>query len=308
MKFRSLFQIFVISMGLVSVFSFSLQPESTQGIVQYLPDTGALSGWNQMGAPQTAKGEDLFLLINGGAEIYHEYGFEKAVIQSYKHQSGLSLNVELYEMTDSISAYGMFSFKTGSQGQILDIGLDSLLEDYYLNFWKNNFVVTVIGFDASESTQRALIQFAQIMEAKLPGGGKRPPLMDLFSARDKKMVRRVFMEGNLSFYNQYEFDSENIFGIQKGAAVFYRDHTVFLLEYSSRDKALLWFQNAFKHLNQNQRFQSLKMSSEGGSFLDQGKNYIFILPFQKFILIYLGKNDSNARKKLENLKKKISEY
>ncbi|UCH93448.1 MAG: hypothetical protein JSV88_24690, partial [Candidatus Aminicenantes bacterium] len=40
----------------------------------YLPQAAELQEWEAVGTPQHVVGDDLFLLINGAAEIYHEYG------------------------------------------------------------------------------------------------------------------------------------------------------------------------------------------------------------------------------------------
>ena len=53
-------------------------------VTDLLPPAGELPGWSLSGKPEHVEGEDLFLLINGGAEIYHEYGFKQAITGMYK--------------------------------------------------------------------------------------------------------------------------------------------------------------------------------------------------------------------------------
>jgi len=302
---RSVLYISVLIVSAALFLQCSRQPNPPQGILKYLPEENEWMTWKPLGETQTAEGEDLFLLINGGAEIYYEYGFLRAAIQSYKSESGLSLNIEIYEMEDPSSAYGAFSFKTGSKGQEVDIGSDSALEDYYLNFWKNRFVVTLIGFDDSPSTQEALIEFAKRIEQKLPPGDERPILLHYLHNPADEDAHIVFLEGNLALYNQYEFATENIFGIQKGAAVFYKDLTVFLFEYSSHSEAQHWFENAGTHLKESQRFHGFEISAEGASLLDRDHNHLSMAAFQNFILISLGKDLSKSKEALEKLKKDI---
>jgi len=302
MKIRILFYTAVLFLIFDACFSYSSQQKSPESILNYLPTESTLKKWSPMGDPQTAEGENLFQLINGGAEIYHEYGFKRAVIHSYECESGLSLNIEIYEMEDSFSAYGVFSFKTGRQGRKVDIGMDAILEDYYLNFWKSNYVVTLIGFDTSQATQQALKEFAKIIEPKLPDGGEYPPLIHHFTAKETEAVRTVYMEGNLAIFNQYEFHTENIFGIKKGVSAYFPDHTLFILEYNGNSEARDWFQNAWKHLKQSEKFHGFEGSSGGAVFQDKNGNYIVATPFQKYILVYLGKNESKAKDSLKKLK------
>jgi len=307
-KARILFYAVILLLIPTFLYPWSNQPKSSKEILDYLPPKNELQMWNPIGQPQTAQGEDLFQLINGGAEIYHEYGFKNAVIQSYEHKNGLSLNIEIYEMEDTQSAYGAFSFKTGCQGKKADVGTEAVLEDYYLNFWKGDFVVTIIGFNTSQATHKALLKFARIIESKLPKSEENyPPLIKSIKSRFPGVIRTVYLEGNLALYNQYEFDTENIFGIKKGAAAYFSDHTLFIFEYRNKGEAQAWFQNAREHLSQNHRFHGFEKSAEGILFQDKKDDSLFISPFQKFILIYLGKDISKAKDRLEKLKKDILE-
>ncbi|MBE3111603.1 MAG: hypothetical protein IMZ46_14045, partial [Acidobacteria bacterium] len=43
----------------------------------YLPADNAASGWTKDGELQEYEGEDLYTYIDGGAEIYQEYGFRR---------------------------------------------------------------------------------------------------------------------------------------------------------------------------------------------------------------------------------------
>ncbi|MGM0467069.1 MAG: DUF6599 family protein [Acidobacteriota bacterium] len=306
MKSRLLFYTALFVLIPTFLCASSDHPEPKQGILKYLPEENELKKWKPLSSPQTAEGDDLFHLINGGAEIYHEYGFKRAVIQSYEHTNGLSLNIEIYEMEDPLSAYGVFSFKTGSKGQKKDVGMDALLEDYYLNFWKGEFVVTLIGFDTSPATQEALLEFAEKIESNLPERDRvYPPLINFLKNQAPESIRRVYLEGNLALYNQYEFDTENIFGIKKGAVSYFSDHILFLFEYNSQRTVQHWFENAWNQLKKNQQFHGFEKLAEGVFLQDNKSNSIFISPFQNFILIYLGKDSSKAKDRLKKLKKEI---
>ena len=49
------------------------------------------------------------------------------------------INLAIFEMNDSPSAYGIYSFKTDTGGVAMEIGEEGWLSSYYLNFWKGNF-------------------------------------------------------------------------------------------------------------------------------------------------------------------------
>jgi hypothetical protein len=105
-----------------------------------LPAGGDARGWVKDGDPQEFVGEDLYTYINGGAEIYQEYGFRRVVVQDYENAAGKSVSLEIFEMETPAAAFGIFTFKRSGQGKSIAVGAE--LEDYYLNFWKGRFLVT----------------------------------------------------------------------------------------------------------------------------------------------------------------------
>jgi hypothetical protein len=100
--------------------TLSVSTFSQESIVNLLPAISNLPGLKTEGEPKVFTGEDLFEMINGGAEIYLEYGFVQTVSQNYSGITGKSnLKIEIYQMTDPEAAYGIFAFSTMGQ-EILD--------------------------------------------------------------------------------------------------------------------------------------------------------------------------------------------
>ena len=74
----------VLVVGVAGLFGCSTaEVEAPHPFLGLLPQAGDAGSWKPEDEPQHVEGEDLFLLINGGAEIYHEYGFTQAAVQSY---------------------------------------------------------------------------------------------------------------------------------------------------------------------------------------------------------------------------------
>ena len=72
---------FIIILSIISVINAKGDASS---LSIYLPGVEELDGWAPSGKAQYVEGDDLFLLINGGAEVYHEYGFKQAAALGYK--------------------------------------------------------------------------------------------------------------------------------------------------------------------------------------------------------------------------------
>lgn len=137
--------------------------DTAQGLLSLLPPESRLSGWILDGAPQTAAGQELYLLINGGAEIYMQEGFQRAVLASYGNADGKVINVEIYEMAAAENARHIQQLKIGARGKATPVGEEAVLEDYFLNMRQGRFQATFSGYDAEKDTVAALLEMARMV-------------------------------------------------------------------------------------------------------------------------------------------------
>lgn len=181
-----------------------------------LPGDGEAAGWNKKRSMQRYEGEALYEYIDGGAEIYHEYGFVQAVVQDYVDGTGRSIAVEIFEMTSPADAYGMYTFKTESKGGWIRIGTDAQLADYYLNFWQGPYLVTLTGFDESEETRRGLLAVARTVDSHIQAKGEKPGIVHLLPEEDLVSQSRKYFKGILGLRNSHPFFGLSIGGFGQG--------------------------------------------------------------------------------------------
>jgi hypothetical protein len=127
-------------------------------------------GWQPLGVPAAVAGEALFNVIDGGAEIYMQTGFRRAVFASVQNAVALTVNLEIYEMQDPAAARAIFDHKTAGSGRAIPLGQGARLEAYYLNFWHGRFQVTVAGYTSSPETVAAIRTVAAAVAKRLPEG------------------------------------------------------------------------------------------------------------------------------------------
>lgn len=111
--------------------------------------------------------EGLFAYMNGGAEQYIQYGFKRAIFQTYSGKNGIQFNLEIFEMNNPDAARAIYKAKTGDSGKKIDIGSEAVLEDYYLLFRKGRFYVSLTGYDSEKDTLDLLISAAGIVDKKM---------------------------------------------------------------------------------------------------------------------------------------------
>jgi uncharacterized protein (DUF362 family) len=251
-------------------------------------DPADLQPWAPEDEPRTAEGEMLFMLINGAAELYFEYGFNRAIFQSYIHGDDQWIDVEIYEMEDAVAAYGLQSLKRGRTGKSLDIGQEAFLEEYYLNFRKGKVQVSVVGQNSSEATLEALIRIANAVEARIPGIGETPELIRLLKESDFSPRYSVYIKGPIGLFNSLPIVLDTLAGFDEGVVVRYDDFMLALLKYPSTEEAASSFDQTAEALRQD--FENPSTDEQGlSTVLNDGTN-LSLKTVQEYIIRLFGEN------------------
>ncbi|MCJ7487282.1 MAG: hypothetical protein MUQ25_14115 [Candidatus Aminicenantes bacterium] len=209
----------------------------------YLPASNAVEGWAKDGEPQEYEGEELYTYIDGGAEIYQEYGFRRVIIQDYKSAKGKSVSLEIFEMETPSAAFGMFTFKRSGSGIIVTLGAGAELEAYYLNFWKGRFLVTLTGFDEAPETIDGLTAIARNVDSKIRDTGETPGLVGALPEKGLRTGSVKYLKGLLGLNNIYSFHSAHGLAFAEAVrGVYENGATLLILDYgtaAAREQAWL---------------------------------------------------------------------
>jgi len=284
-----------VLVALVALFSLLIPGCSTEEpgraveLPAHFPQSGDISGWERSGPSELFEGEDLWSHINGGAEIYHEYGFERVFVQEYAGDEERSIIVESFEMSDVSGAYGIYSFKTGPRGESLGLSRGGLLEDYYLNFWRGRVAVTITGFDSSAATIEGLKALAGFIEERIADGGEPPALIARLPEEGLDLLSLKFFKGNLGLFNSYSFDTTDIFGFDEAVVGSYRSgHDLFILSYPGNKESRAGCRNARRFIQKNPRYRNFADNPEGFCATDDKGKLLFIKPVRQYVCIILG--------------------
>jgi len=199
-----------------------------------LPPGNGVPGWALDGDPQEFEGEDLYTYIDGGAEIYQEYGFRRVIVQDYKRADGKSVSLEIFEMETPAAAFGMFTFKRSGTGKTAAIGSGAELDAYYLNFWKGRLLVTLTGFDESADTVRGLTEIGRLVDAKIHDPGTAPALVAALPVDGVRQGSVKYFKGLLGLNNLYSFHTARGLDFSEGVRGAYENGAVLIvLDYGS---------------------------------------------------------------------------
>ncbi|MBN1350430.1 hypothetical protein JXJ21_13530 [candidate division KSB1 bacterium] len=166
----------------------------TRAIADELPEQAA--GW-RLTDRGTFMGQKLFDHINGGAEIYFEYGFARLDV-AYYQKDEKEIVVERYRMADSPAAYGIYSFSRDPSSPSLPEPYTGGLNEYYVECVNGNDYIKMINYDSIPSDERM-----RFLKAIVPKPARKPNTQQWFKTLPEKRIgnNEVSFNGLLSLKN-----------------------------------------------------------------------------------------------------------
>ena len=157
---QTLLLILLLSCGLV-LFSNGSQEANMTRIFPELAD------FQKKGNPEEYHPDNLFEYINGAAEVFLSYDFEKLVTLSYKNKLNQSLTIDVYRHSNINNGFGIYSQEKPQKGNFISIGSQGYYEKGIINFFKGSYYVKLSGFDLGENDQELLGNAARAIAKKL---------------------------------------------------------------------------------------------------------------------------------------------
>jgi len=275
-----------------------------QNLASLLPKTDEIGGWSVDDKPRVFKGEDLYHHINGGAEIYHEYGFKQILVQDYVNENEQLIAVEIFEMNNDNSAYGMYSFKKGREGETMPVGNEGFLESYYMNFWKGKYLFTLTGFDESEETMNGLRILAGAIDNNINETGHVPEIVKILPESGLVRTSIKYFLGGLSLFNNYRFFPDDVFGFQEGVKADYKnEYCIYAFAYTDNNTCSEKFTLLSEKLKIDTNFSEVSEHDGIISAVDANDRTLYVQSFDSFIfIVFNAKDRSNAEAVMNEMK------
>jgi len=175
------------------------------------PTAGDAPGWAPDGSVRTFDEETLFDLVNGQAEAFFAYGFERVVVRRYDGANEGAIQIEVWQLATPADAYGLFTANTaGAPAE--GIGNDGDADPgRRLTFWQSRYFVNVRAFQETDNAD--LETFARFISSALPGGGERPALMGCLPTDGLVERGALFFHEEISIQNDLWLGGENLLGL-----------------------------------------------------------------------------------------------
>jgi hypothetical protein len=180
-------------------------------LLDSFPAAGDAPGWTPESDVRTFDEETLFDLVNGQADAFFAYGFERVAVRRYVSADEAAIHVEAWQLASPADAYGLFTLNA-SGAPVEGIGNDSDADPgRRLSFWQDRYFVSVHALQETDNAD--LETFARFISSALPAGGERPALMDRLPP-DGLVERGVlFFHEEISIQDVLWLGGENLLGL-----------------------------------------------------------------------------------------------
>jgi hypothetical protein len=149
-----------------------------------------VTGWKQSGEVQTFDPKTLYEYINGAADLYLAYDFEKLQIEEYQNEKKASVTIEVYRHKTPNDAFGIYSQERLPESSYLDVGTQGYSDKEVLNFFTGRYYVKITGYKIESGEQEAMLSFAKKVAENLGGKGAFPSALASFPA-EGKMINAI---------------------------------------------------------------------------------------------------------------------
>ncbi len=146
-----------------------------KGVEDLLPAQCA-PGWSMEGKPATYTPQTLYKYIDGEAEMYLPYGFEKAATVRYSRIGGKGYGVvaSIFRMGSLLDAFGIYASYRGPGVEPAAVGVEGFGDESQLMFYQDRYFVRIEVSGASKGDAAVFRSCAAAISKSLPAGRERP--------------------------------------------------------------------------------------------------------------------------------------
>lgn len=184
-----------------------------------------INGWKAETPDGIYDRKTLFDYIDGGAEVYLAYGFQKMLARRFVKENEPSITLDIFDMGSPEDAFGVYSFE--QDGKSVGIGNDSEYAAGLLRFWKGKYFVSILADKESPDARKAVMALGRIVASNIQPAGSKPEVVSLLPPLNliKTSIRYFHKKSGLDYH--YFLADKNILNLD--------EHTnVVLAEYAEK--------------------------------------------------------------------------
>ena len=200
------------------------------------PTDGAVTG-TKPAERLTFTQADLYGYIDGGAELFLEFGFEELVVQKYATPDG-EISLDLYRMEKPEGALGIYLAKRGKESPVHGVKARNTGDRYQITALLGRYFVQANNFKGKEGGALKAVDLLNALTAALPDSRTGDLFADFPKERRLEGTEVLFL-GPYALQRLFTFGEDDILlqkGMFIGAAMDYADasrsiYTLYRVEY-----------------------------------------------------------------------------
>jgi hypothetical protein len=194
-----------------------------KSLVQRLPET--IDEWHKSPDFSVYDADNLYIYINGGAELYISYKFINLISQPYVNLEDDEIKIDIFDMGTPHNAYGIFSHSRETIDDFVGSNIESEYAGGLLTFWKGRYYVSILAYPETESRKLTVQKLARGIAEQIQEKSVKPPLVALLP-EENLQPHSVKYFRHYTWMNMYHFFSnKNLLNIDHQTEVVMAKYT-----------------------------------------------------------------------------------
>jgi hypothetical protein len=192
-----------LTLTLLLLLTVPFSTEAADDMEEFLPPVSCGAGWKIEGKPGFYDRDTLSDRINGEAELYFPYGFDRMAAARYapEKNAGAGMDVEIYRMGTLLDAFGMYANYRQKEGRAVAVGAESNLSGSQLFLYLGRYFVHIQTTGSDSADPDALAECGRMVASQLPGNGNRPSELSLLDLPETVKGTERYLPQNLLGYD-----------------------------------------------------------------------------------------------------------
>lgn len=269
----------------------------SQNTIQEIIDIKECAGYAPEGEPELFVGDDLFGLINGGAELYHEFGFVEVIAAGISREGSL-IKTEVYDMGSPQAAWGIYSLTSTTNAKQIEAGEAARSGEGFAQMIKGHYMVYVYS---ESNDMEGMLGVLQCVEGEIAETGSKPMLLKAMEEYSGGNGSPSYFHGNLGLSPVYNFHYKDVFAYSEGAALKQKDHISIVLSYPDAQRCGEKFSASYEFFENSKKYHEQTWADSRYSMRDRKEKMLDFYRNDNYMIIVIHDGTLDSEKEMTRL-------
>ncbi len=275
MHYKLHISIFLVVVSLTISAQTPIQPA-------FLPPSDFLGQW-KLDYLDKYLGEDLYVPINGGADLFLEYGFTELTIAEYNAKTDQQIRIYAYEMENDLAAIGIFSMQQKLKPTMDSLHLNIVAEKDYNALRINNFYFIIYGRNLKKEI--SLQHFAGFIIDSFGPKETEECLINTLLSNGQEYISVKYFSGPLAISNINRIADYEMYRFKNGVYFEQEEYQLFFLFHQNAQDAHSFFDALIDYVRGKSKYQQFNMiTKQSFQYMDK-KDVLFTVLYNNGIII-----------------------